>query len=405
MSKKIWSGRFSKKINKEALLFNSAENIEIDEKLIKYDIAGSVAHVKMLKKQKILKKNEADMILKALNKTAKDFEAGKFKLNNDLEDVHMNVEAEVTKQTACGEKMHTARSRNDQINLDMRLYMRDEARGIISLLKNAQISLLVQGKDRVEIPAHTHTRAAQPVTNAFWGKAHAVSFGKDIDRLKDLHKRINKNPLGACAIAGTSWNIDKEYTAKLLGFDGAEKHPLEVITSRGELEAEFAFICALISMQLSRIAEDLIWLSYIGMVNLPEEFCTGSSIMPNKVNPDCLELIRGKSGRVYGNLIAILTVLKGTPTGHNADTQETKRAVMDSADSVKSSLDIASKIIKKIKWDKKKAGEYIKNGYAYATILADKLAKSGMPFRKAHKKVGELIKKLQKNGEYLKDLG
>lgn len=400
----LWSGRFSKDPKKQVLEFNSAENIKVDEKLAEHDIAGSIAHVKMLKKQKILKANEADAIVKALNELLGEWNAGKFKLDPNLEDVHMNVEVAVTKKTPHGKKMHTARSRNDQVNLDMRLYMRDEVKKIINVLEKMQTAMTVQGKQCVEIPAHTHTRVAQPITKKFWGNAYTVSFKKDAERLNQLYKRINKNPLGACAIAGTTWPIDRDYTTKLLGFEGVEENELETISSRGELEAELAFICALIATQLSRIAEDFIWLSYVGLVELPEEYCTGSSIMPNKMNPDVLELVRGRSGRVYGNLMNILTILKGTPTGHNADTQETKRAVMDSIDTVKACLAISVEIVSKIKWNREKGEELIRKGYGCATLLADKLAKEGLPFREAHEKVGKLVKKLQKEGRYLEDL-
>jgi argininosuccinate lyase len=400
----LWSGRFSKNPKKNVLEFNSKENIEVDEKLVQYDILGSIAHVKMLKKQKILKPNEADEIIRALHEVLDEWKEGRFKLDPSLEDVHMNVEVAVSKKTPHGKKMHTARSRNDQVNLDMRLYMRDKITELIKSLKELQKSFKTQAKDVVTIPAHTHTRIAQPITNKFLADAYVVSFEKDIERLEQLYKRVNKNPLGACAIAGTTWNIDRDYTAKLLGFEGVEKNALETINSRGELEAELAFICALISTQFSRIAEDLIWLSYVDLVELPEEYCTGSSIMPNKMNPDVLELIRGRSGRVYGNLISILTILKGTPTGHNADTQETKRAVIDSIETLLACASILAEIIERIKWKNEKCEELIRKGYGRATLIADELTKKGMPFREAHEKVGKLIKKLQREGKYLEDL-
>ncbi|VVC02909.1 Argininosuccinate lyase [Candidatus Bilamarchaeum dharawalense] len=399
----LWGGRFSKDPKKNVLLFNSAENILVDEKLVEYDILGSIAHVKMLGKQKILKAEETEELLRALNELLQEWKTGKFKLDPNLEDVHMNVEVAVTKKTPHGKKMHTARSRNDQVNLDLRLYMRDEIKNLIGFLKNLQKSLEIQGKLKVDIPAHTHTRVAQPITNKFWGDGYSVSFEKDIERLEQLYKRVNKNPLGACAISGTSWNIDRDYTAKLLGFDSVEENSLETISSRGELESELVFVCSLVATQLSRIAEDLIWLSYVGLIELPEEYCTGSSIMPNKMNPDPLELIRGRTGRVYGNLLALLTIMKATPTGHNADTQETKRLAMDSVEIVKSCLQMSAEIIVLIKWNQKKAKELIDQGYAKATLLADKLAMEGMSFREAHEKVGSLVKKLQKEGKYLED--
>jgi len=400
----LWGGRFRKDPKKAVLAFNSKESISIDERLVPYDIIGSIAHVSMLKKQKILNAEEADAILEALGAVKDEWESGRFKLDPSLEDVHMNVEVQVTKRTPHGKAMHTARSRNDQVNLDMRLYMRDEADRAISSLKSIQKALKVQGSQAVAIPAHTHTRVAQPITNRFWGDAYGVSFGKDIERLLQIRKRINRNPLGACAIAGTTWDIDRKYTAKLLGFDSVEENELETISSRGELESELVFCLSLISVQLSRIAEDLIWFSYIGLVELPEEYCTGSSIMPNKVNPDALELVRARSARVMGNLMAILALMKGTPTGHNADTQETKRMVMDSFDTAIPCLEITAEIVGKIKWDKGKGEELIRNGYARATLLADKKAMQGTPFRKAHEEVGTLIRKLQKEKKHLEDV-
>lgn len=399
----IWGGRFSKDPKEKLLLFNSSENILVDSALVEYDIIGSIAHVKMLKKQKILDGNEADAILSALDELLKEWKSGKFILDPKLEDVHMNVEVAVTKKTPNGKKMHTARSRNDQVNLDMRLYMRDKVGELLATLEQLQKVFVNQGNLVISIPAHTHTRVAQPITNKIYGEAYVSSFAKDIERLKQLNERINKNPLGACAINGTTWNIDREYTAKLLGFDGDEESALETISSRGELEAELVFICSLLATQLSRISEDLIWFSYIGLVELPEEYCTGSSIMPNKMNPDFLELIRGRTGKIYGNLFTLLTIIKGIPTGHNADTQETKKAVMESIETVLSCTIILADAISKIKWNKEKGEQLIREGYGRATLLADKFAQEGMPFREAHEKTGKIVKRLQKEGKCLED--
>ncbi len=402
--KKAWGGRFSKQTDSEVLEFNSAENTAIDAKLVPYDIEGSIAHVKMLEKQKIITKQEAHAVTRALNEILGEWKSGKFSLDPGLEDVHMNIEAAVIRKTAHGKKMHTARSRNDQVNLDMRLYMRDQIDLLVRDLGRLRQAFRKQGKKKTSIPAHTHTRVAQPITNAMWGNAYTVSFGKDIRRAGQLRKRINKNPLGACAVAGTGWNIDRSHTAKLLGFNGVEENELETISSRGEIEAEFAFLCSMIATRLSRIAEDLIWLSYVGLVQLPEEQCTGSSIMPNKINPDSLELVRGRSARVQGNLVALLAMMKGTPTGHNADSQESKKAVMDSIDTTRKCIIIMSRMIEKISWDRERGEQLIREGYGRATLLADRLCQGGMPFREAHEKVGRLIKKLQKQGRFLEDL-
>jgi len=405
MSKKLWGGRFSKETDKGLLEFNSAENIAVDERLVPYDIEGSIAHVKMLKKQGIIPADAASEILSALEEVLSEWKEGGFKLDPALEDVHMNVETAVSRKTPKGKMMHTARSRNDQVNLDMRLYMRDEVHALIEALKAMRKALEAQGKGEVEIPAHTHTRVAQPMTSEVWGSAYCVSMGKDIDRLGQLHDRINRNPLGACAINGTTWDIDRAHTAKLLGFSEVEESALETISSRGELEAELAFCCSLIMIQLSRICEDLIWFGYVGLAQIPEEYCTGSSIMPNKMNPDALELVRGRSARAMGDLTALLGLMKGTPTGHNADTQETKRLVMDCIDITKASLRICSKIVSGLEWDADKGEELIRAGYGRATLLADKWARGGMPFREAHEKVGALVRKLQKEGKSLEESG
>jgi argininosuccinate lyase len=401
----LWGGRFSKNPKENLLAFNSGENIHVDAKLVPYDITGSIAHVKMLKKQKILPGNEADEIISSLETLMDEWKNGKFVLDPKLEDVHMNVEVAVTKKTQHGKKMHTARSRNDQVNLDMRLYMRDQVKELVGALENLQTAFKTQNSKHgtIPIPAHTHTRVAQPITNKKYGEAYSISFGKDVSRLKSFLALLNKNPLGACAINGTNWNIDREYTAKLLGFDGVEASELETISSRGELEAELAFICSLIATQLSRISEDLIWFSYVGLIELPEEYCTGSSIMPNKMNPDFLELIRGRTGKVYGNLMNLLIILKGTPTGHNADTQETKKAVMESVETVLACTSVLADVIPKLEWNKEVGETLIRKGYGRATLLADKFTQEGMPFREAHEKVGNIIKKLQKEGKYLED--
>lgn len=399
MGKMIWGGIFSKEPSNKLIEFMSAENIEIDEKLIPYDIQGNKAHVKMLISQGILKENEGKEILKALDEILDEWKKGKFKLDKNLEDVHMNIEDAVTKKTEFGKKMHTARSRNDQINLDMRLYMRDAIKAIESEIKKLQKAFSVHIKDEkeknkeMEIPGYTHTRVAQPLKLSMWTQGYIEMLNKDLERLKDLYKKVNKNPLGACAIAGTSFNINPEKTAKELGFESVEPNPFATISSRGELESELLFTIALISMKLSKLSEELIFFSYLGLVKLPEEFCTGSSIMPNKKNPDPLELIRGKTGRMYGNLVNVLTVMKGTMSGHNADTQETKKPVIDSIAQILSCLDIMSEIIGKIEWNKEKCKEELEKGNAYATLEADELVKKGMSFREAHKKVAEKLKK------------
>lgn len=394
----LWDGRFKKGPDKGILQFNSAENVMLDEKLIPYDIIGSIAHVKMLKKQKILKDNEASEIIKALKEILKSWEKGQFKLDPKLEDVHMNIEAAVSKKTKHGKKIHTARSRNDQVLLDMRMYMRDEIFGLAKGINELQKSFATLAKKDGPMVGHTHTQVAQPITISFWCDAQVQGLQRDIERLKDCYKRINSCPLGACALAGTSWNIDKEYTAKLLAFDNAQKNELDTISSRGEAEAELLSSLSILMTRLSGLAEELIWLSQKGLLELPDEFCTGSSIMPNKKNPDALELIRARTARVQSNLVHVLSVKKGLISGYHSDMQETKGAVMDGIETAAQSLNVMSKIVKKLKFNKGKIEAELEAGFAQATEIADALAMKGMPFREAHEKVGKLVKECEKKG-------
>ncbi len=392
MGKMLWGGAFSKDPSAKLIEFMSAENIGIDERLIPYDIEGNKAHVKMLAEQKILKKKEAEEIVKALDSIMQEWKDGKFRLDKKFEDVHMNIEQAVTKKTEAGKKMHTARSRNDQVNLDMRLYMRDALSSIAAEVKKLQGSYGKYSSGE-EFIGYTHTRVAQPLKLSLWANGYVESFNKDLERLEQIHARMNVNPLGACAIGGTTWNIDPEKTAKALGFEGVEKNPFATISMRGELETEVLFEISMLSMKLSKIAEELIWLSYVGIVELPEEYCTGSSIMPNKKNPDPLELIRGKTGRIYGNLLNVLTIMKGTMSGHNADTQETKRPVMDSVSEILKCLEMLSEIISRLRLKKEKIKSQLQSGNAYATSQAGERGRKGMSFREAHEKVGKTLKK------------
>jgi len=394
----LWDGRFRKGPDKGILEFNSSENVKLDEKLIPYDIIGSIAHVKMLKKQKILKENEASEIIKALKEILKSWEKGKFKLDPKLEDVHMNIEAAVSRKTKHGKKIHTARSRNDQVLLDMRMYMRDEVLDLGKGIHELQKSFASLAKKDGPMVGYTHTQVAQPIMISFWCDAQVQGLQRDIERLKDCYKRINASPLGACALAGTSWNIDKDYTAKLLAFDNAQENELDTVSSRGEAEAELLSALSILMTRLSGLAEELIWLSQKGLLELPDEFCTGSSIMPNKKNPDALELIRGRAARVQSNLVHVLSVKKGLISGYHSDMQETKGAVMSGIETAAQSLYVMSKIVKKLKFNKNKIEAELEAGFAQATEIADSLAMKGVPFREAHEKVGKLVKECEKKG-------
>ncbi len=394
---KLWQGRF-KGANDEVTSFNSSENIKLDENLIFYDVVGSIAHVKMLAKQGILKKDEGEAIISALKQVLKSYEKGELKLDEKLEDVHTNVENAATTITQHSKKMHTARSRNDQVLLDMRLYMRDQLLAIANGIIELQKAFVETAKSEGVMVGYTHTRVAQPITISFWCDALVQSFYRDLDRLLECFGRINSSPLGACALAGTSWQIDRKYTAELLGFYSVQENELDAIGSRGEAEAEFLSHLSIIMTKLSGIAEELIWLSQKKLIELPDEFCTGSSIMPNKKNPDVLELIRGRAGRIYGNLIHVLTVKKGLISGYHSDMQESKYAIMNGIETTKQSIAMLAKLIKKIKFSQDKIKQELEEGFAQATEIADALAKKDIAFREAHGIVGKLVSDCEKQG-------
>jgi argininosuccinate lyase len=294
--------------------------------------------------------------------------------------------------------MHTARSRNDQVLLDMRMYMRDRIILLADAMKEMQKGLVkVSKKDGVMV-GYTHTRVAQPITVSLWCDAQVQALSRDLERLKGCYRRMNKNPLGACALAGTPWNIDREYTTKLLAFDGVQENELDTISSRGEAEAELLSTLSIMMARLSGLAEELIWLSQKGLVELPDGFCTGSSIMPNKKNPDALELIRGRASRVHSNLFHVLSVKKGLISGYHSDMQETKYAVMSGIETSLASVVVMAKLIDKLDFDQEAIKHELEQGYAQATEIADRLAEGGMPFREAHEKAGKLVKECEKRG-------
>ncbi len=402
--KMLWAGRFSQGPTNKLISYNSSENICLDSRLIPYDIQGSIAHVKMLAKQKILDAKESEAILSALQSLMKKCHSNSFVLDPSLEDVHMNVEVEVSKLTAHGKKMHTARSRNDQVILDTRLYMREELLSTASLLLDLCASLEHLKRSSSPYVSYTHTRVAQPITLAFWADSFEQSFMRDLDRLFSLYSRVNKNPLGACAVAGTGWSIDRSYTAKLLGFDSVQENAHDVSTSRGELESESLFILSSIMVKLSRICEELIILSEKKLLEIPDAYCTGSSIMPQKKNADFLEIMRGRANRAIGGLSATLSLMKGLISGYNSDTQETKPMLFAGIDITKESLSLMAEVIPQLKVDRKRVLHELEEGYACATELADLLAQKGVPFRDAHEISGKVVKECIQKGIYLSQL-
>ena len=391
---KLWKGRTTAKTSKLADEFNSS--INIDKRMYKEDIEGSMAHVAMLSHCNIITKDEAKKIDTALKSILSDIDSGKLKINEKSEDIHMFVEEVLTKRIGTvGKKLHTARSRNDQVALDIRLNIRKEITLInYSLLNLIDMIINIANKNAETImPGFTHLQKAQPITFAHYILAYGMMFKRDIDRLKDLYKRVNISPIGACALAGTTYKTDRKYEAKLLNMDGVCENSIDAVSDR-DFIVEFASDLSLISMHLSRLAEETILYtsSEFNYIELSDALTTGSSIMPQKKNSDMAELVRGKTGRVYGNLINILTILKGIPLAYNKDMQEDKELIFDSIDTVKNSINIFIEMLSTMTVNKDKMREDAATGFINATDLADYLVNKGMAFRDAYKVSGEIVR-------------
>jgi len=404
--KKLWGGRFKEETNE--LVEEFTESVSYDRKLAPFDVAGSVAHAKMLEKQGILTPEEADRIVKGLNEILSEIESGKFEWKKELEDVHMNVEKRLTEKVGpVGGKLHTGRSRNDQVATDVRLYVRKEIKEILELLKNLRRAFLKQAEENLGVimPGYTHLQIAQPVLYSHHMLAYYHMFKRDAERFEDTLKRVNVSPLGSAALAGTSYPLDREFTAKLLGFSEVSRNSMDAVSDR-DFVAETIFDCAMVMMHLSRLSEELILWSTdeFNFVELPDAFCTGSSIMPQKKNPDVSELTRGKTGRVYGDLVAILTILKGLPLTYNRDLQEDKEPLFDAIETVKLALKVNALIVEGMRPKKERMREQAAKGFSLATDLADYLAKKGVPFREAHRVVGELVAYCLDRGKDLSEL-
>ena len=390
---KMWAGRFLKQLDSQADDFNSS--IRFDSKMFKQDITGSLVHAEMLKKQGIISADEAEKIKKGLSEILCDLEDGKLEIDMTAEDIHMFVEQELTARIGdAGKRLHTARSRNDQVALDIRLYLRDNAAEITSLIKaliGAICDKAEENKTAI-MPGYTHLQRAQPITFAHHLLAYAMMLTRDCGRIEDAVKRMNLCPLGSCALAGTTYNTDRSFTAEKLGFDGYTLNSIDGVSDRDfciELMSAFATIM----MHLSRLSEEIIlWSSWeFHFVELDDSYTTGSSIMPQKKNSDMAELVRGKTGRVYGNLIATLTMLKGLPLAYNKDMQEDKEAIFDSIETVKACLGIFAPMIATMKVNADIMYAAAGKGFINATDLADYLTKKGLPFRTAYKTVGEIV--------------
>ena len=403
---KMWAGRFSKTLDKVADDFNSS--IHFDSRMYKQDITGSIAHANMLAAKSIITKEESKIITDALSDILCDLESGALQFDMNAEDIHMFVESELTKRIGdTGKKLHTARSRNDQVALDIRLYLRDEVDEIISLIKELLGAVNRQAKQNTDtiMPGYTHLQRAQPVTFAHHLMAYAMMLVRDISRLEDAKKRMNSSPLGSCALAGTTYDTDREMTAKALGFDSITLNSIDGVSDR-DFCIELLSAFSTIMMHLSRFSEEIIlWSSWeFKFVELDDSYTTGSSIMPQKKNPDMAELVRGKTGRVYGDLFAMLTALKGIPLAYNKDMQEDKEAIFDAVDTVKKCLEVFAPMVDTMNVLSDNMYKAAQKGFINATDLADYLVKKGMPFRTAYKNVGEIVAYCIKNGEVLESL-
>ncbi len=403
MGKMLWGGRFSGGPAASLLDYASRENISLDSRLIPHDLWCNRAHTLMLSKQGIISKAEAGKILRALTLVEARAEAGTFSLRLALEDVHMNIETEVTAIAPEGKKMHTARSRNDQVNTDMRLFMREQAFAIAGAILPLQDALFALSENKIPFIAYTHTQVAQPISVSFWAQSHYDALSRDLERLQSAYSRINQSPLGAGAVAGTTWPIDREYSARLLGFDSVQKNPMDASSSRGEMEAELIYCCLQTMLHLSRISEDIIFLSAQGMAELSDAYSTGSSMMPQKKNPDPLELVRSRSGRLLGLATHAFSIQKGLPSGYNLDSQESKFAVMMACDTTAASLSIMKEALLSLKFHEKKILFELERGFACATEAADTIARAGVPFRKAHEIAGSIVRQCINGGKKLSD--
>lgn len=389
----LWGGRFTKETDK--LVYNFNASISFDQKFYAQDIRGSIAHVTMLQKQGILTKEEKESIIEGLKGIQADVENGTLEITDEYEDIHSFVEANLIDRIGdAGKKLHTGRSRNDQVALDMRLYTRDEIEALDTLLKELLEVLLKLMKEHIEtyMPGFTHLQKAQPVTLAHHLGAYFEMFKRDRLRMKDIRKRMNYCPLGAGALAGTTYLLDREYTAELLGFDGPTLNSMDSVSDRDYL-IEMLSAMSTVMMHLSRFCEEvIIWNSNeYQFVEIDDAYSTGSSIMPQKKNPDIAELVRGKTGRVYGALMSLLTTMKGIPLAYNKDMQEDKELVFDAIDTTKGCLALFTGMLRTMRFRKQRMEDSAKNGFTNATDAADYLVNHGVPFRDAHGIVGQLV--------------
>ncbi|MCO7127347.1 argininosuccinate lyase [Sporolactobacillus shoreicorticis] len=403
---KLWGGRFTKSTNK--LVDDYTASISYDQELAKEDIEGSLAHVQMLGECGVVTEEEAKTIQQGLHAILKKVESGDAHFSTDMEDIHMNIEKMLIDEIgAVGGKLHTGRSRNDQVATDMHLYMRKKTQVLIDLLEDVQYALLEQAKANVDtiLPGYTHLQRAQPISFAHHLLAYFWMFERDKGRLRDSVKRINILPLGAGALAGTTFPINRRRVAELLDFDDVYPNSMDAVSDR-DFVVEALADCSLIMVHLSRLSEEMVlWSSQeFQFIELDDAFCTGSSIMPQKKNPDVSELLRGKTGRVFGHLVGLLTVLKGLPLAYNKDMQEDKEGIFDTVKTLEGALNLLAPILETMTVKKDRMRYAVEKDYSNATDIADYLAKKGMPFREAHAVTGKMVLYAIENKKYLLEL-
>jgi argininosuccinate lyase len=403
---KMWAGRTDGATEQIADDFNSS--IRFDSRMYKQDITGSMTHAAMLAAQGIITQNDADALVEGLSGILQDIDSGKLPIDMTCEDIHMFVEQVLTERLGdVGKKLHTARSRNDQVALDIRLYLREEIDTIVSLTRELICAVVDKAEEYKSaiMPGYTHLQRAQPITFGHHLMAYAMMLLRDVDRLKDCRKRMNQSPIGCCALAGTTYNTDRRFEAERLGFDGICMNSLDGVSDR-DFCAEMMSAISILMMHLSRFSEEIIlWSSWeFKFVELSDAYTTGSSIMPQKKNPDMAELVRGKTGRVYGDLMALLTTLKGLPLAYNKDMQEDKESIFDAVDTVKMCLQVFSGMVATMTANCENMKRAAQKGFINATDLADYLVKKGMPFRSAYKISGQLVARCIRENKVLEEL-
>ena len=400
---KMWAGRAQEQLDQTADDFNSS--IAVDQRMAEQDITGSIAHAKMLAAQGILDTGEVEKIIQGLEGILNDLKAGSLAIDPAAEDIHMFVEQVLTERIGdAGKRLHTARSRNDQVAVDLRLYLRQRSAGLVQQLKALMSVIADQAETNSDaiVPGYTHLQRAQPILFAHHLLAYAMMFSRDVTRLQDAAKRMNESPLGACALAGTTYPTSRQMTARLLGFDGPCRNSIDAVSDR-DFCVELLAALSTIMMHLSRFSEEIIlWCSWeFHFVELSDAYTTGSSIMPQKKNADMAELVRGKTGRVYGDLMGTLTMLKGLPLAYNKDMQEDKESIFDAFDTVSHCLEVFTPMLQTMKTRKDKMYKAAQEGFINATDLADYLTRKGMPFRAAYKLTGSLVAECIRTGQVL----